>query len=205
VLSTPASSPGKPGLKYRTRLDLIQFAIDHRRYEIVESQLLDEAGKVVMSFSSTDADGSKPLRGRTANLFLSAASQLAPFGAWRIVAYRYASGEAASQQDPPELKSLVGSEMVLNLDRMVVGKQTCNTPVYSPKTVTNEDFFKRSGSSLESLGLPLDKVDVIRIACNGKDDFPSQTFILRLPGNKARLLWEGVFLEIKRSGNPFLP
>ncbi len=87
----------------------------------------------------------------------------------------------------------------------MAGKETCSAPTFDSKTITNDEVVKRVGSSIKSLGIPSDKVDVILLACKAKDNFPAQTIVLRLPGNKALILWEGVFLELERSKNLFLP
>jgi hypothetical protein len=135
----------------------------------------------------------------------SAASHLQPFGIWKVVSYRYASGDPASDNDPPELTSLVGSDILFNLDRVVAGKETCYAPIFDATTITNEEVVKRVGSSIKSLGIPSEKLDVIFLVCQTKGNFPSQTIMLRLLGNKALMLWEGVFLELERSRNLFLP
>ncbi len=194
--------PGKKGIQFQTRLDSIQFSIKDRRYRISESNLLDASDKVVSSYSSS---GWKPLWGRTGDRLFSAAKQLQPFGVWRVVSYRYASGDPASDQDPQELRSLVGSDVYFKFDRVVAGKETCDAPRFDARTVTNEEFEKRIGSSIKSLGIPSDKVDAIHLVCEARSSFPAQTIMLRLPGNKGLMLWDGVFLELERSTNLFLP
>jgi hypothetical protein len=204
-LLKPEQAPGRPDIKYQTRLDSIQFSIKDRRYRISESSLLDASGNVVLSYSSSGTNGWKPRWGRTGNRLFNAASQLQPFGNWKVISYRYASGEPASDQDPPELRSLVGSELLFKLDRVVVGRETCTAPMIDAKTVTDDEFVRRVGSSLKSLGITSDKVDAIYFACRTKSDFPTLSFILRMPGNKALMLWDGVFLEIERPPNLFVP
>lgn len=204
-LSTPEAVPEKLGVKYQTRLDSIQFSVKDDRYRIAESKLLDESGKTVMSYSSSDTDNWKSLGGRTARRLFGAAGQLEPFGVWRVVNYRYASGELPSDQDPSELTSLVGSDILLNLDRLVVRNETCYSPVFESRTITDAEVVKRLGSSITSLGIASDKLDAIYVACKSKNNSPVQTFILRLPDNKALMLWDGVFLEMERTKNIFLP
>jgi hypothetical protein len=204
-LLKPEQVPGKTDIEYQTRVDSIQFSIKDRRYRISQSNLLDASGNVVLSNSSSGANGWKPLRGRTGGRLFSAASHLQPFGIWKVVSYRYASGDPASDNDPPELTSLVGSDILFNLDRVVAGKETCYAPIFDATTITNEEVVKRVGSSIKSLGIPSEKLDVIFLVCQTKGNFPSQTIMLRLLGNKALMLWEGVFLELERSRNLFLP
>lgn len=204
-LVKPEAVPGKSAVKYQTRLDSIQFSVKDRRYRIAESSLLDAADKVVSSYSPTGTSGWKPLWGRTVHRLFNAASQLSPFGNWKVRSYRYASGEPSASDDPTELTSLVGTDIWLSLHSVRVGKENCNSPVFEPKTLTNEEFTLRIGSSIKSLGIPWDRIEAIVLICAAKDTFPSQTIILRLPGNKALMLWDGVFLELERPGNLFLP
>lgn len=204
-LSKPEVVPGKLGVKYQTRLDSIQFSLTDNRYRIAKSNLLDASGKTVMLYSTTDANKWKSRGGRTASRLFSAAGQLPPFGVWRVVTYRYASGELPSVQDPPELTSLVGSDILFSLDRVVVRNETCSSPVFDPKAITNEEFVKRLGSSITSLGIASGKLEAILVACKSRTNLPVQTFVLRLPGNKALMLWDGVFLEMERTKNIFLP
>lgn len=220
--------PGNSGLKYGSRIDFFEFDIKDQLYRISKSDLLDSSGKVVLSNPSSNPDKWKQLRGPTVHRLFSAASQLQPFGIWKVMSYRYASGDPASNDDPPELKNLIGSEVLLKLDRVVAGRQTCEAPVFDPKTITNDDFTHRIGNSLKSLGIESDKLNAVLLRCENektlvptlmlgrkltfgdfgfakKPDFPSQTLILRIPGNKALMLWDGVFLDLERTKNPFLP
>lgn len=196
---------GKPDIKYQTRLDSIQFNIKDRHYRIFESTLFDASGKVVSSYQSSVADGWKALKGRTGSRLFHAASQLSPFGTWKVLSYHYANGDPPASDDPSELKSLVGTDILLLLDRVQVGKRSCSSPVFESKTITDDEFVKRVGSPLKSLGISTDKVEAIMLKCEGRDQFPSQTFILRLSDGNALMLWDGVFLEIERARNQFLP
>lgn len=205
VFSRPEPVPGKPGLKYQTRIDSIQFNINDSHYRISESKFLDAAGNVALSFSPENTAEWRSLSGRTANLLFRAAGQLRPFGSWKVQSYRYASGEPASDQDPRELRSLVGSDVLLNLDMVVVGKETCKTPIFNAKTITDEEFSNRIGSSFRSLGLPWDKLDIIHLVCNAGREFPPQTLILRPPDGSILMLWDGVLLHMERTKNIFLP
>ena len=220
--------PGNSGLKYESRIDFFEFDIKDQLYRISKSDLFDSSGKVVLSNTSSGPDSWKQVRGPTAHRLFTAASQLPPFGMWKVMSYRYASGDPASDDDPPELKNLVGSEVLFKLDRVVAGRQTCEAPVFDPKTITNDDFSHRIGNSLRSLGIGSDKVNAVLLRCenektlvptimlgqkltNGiselqrKPNFPSQTLIIRIPGNKALMLWDGVFLDLERTKNIFLP
>ena len=214
--------PGNSGLKYESRIDFFEFDIKDQLYRISKSDLIGSSGKVVLSNTSSDPGSWKQLRGPTAHRLFSAASQLQPFGLWRVLSYRYVSGDPAMDNDPPELKALPGSDVLLNLDKVVIGRQTCYVPIFDPKTITDQEFAHRIGNSLRSLGVQSDKLDAIFLRCKAKDNsyqaavlrggsvweqdkFPYQTIILRLSGDKALMLWDGVFLDLERTKNLFLP
>jgi hypothetical protein len=203
--ATPQSVPGKAGAVYNDRIDSIIFDTAGRRYRIAESSFFDSAGTKVYSHSASPASDWKPSDGLTVNRLFNAAVQLPPYGAWTVISYRYASGEPASAADPTELKKLVGSETYLKWNKIVVGGLTCLSPALEPKTVTNEEFLKVAGSSLDALGLGPTKVEAVYIDCKGQSDFASRILILKLSGAKALMLWEGVFLEMERSAGQFLP
>jgi hypothetical protein len=194
--------PGKPTVRYLTRVDSIHFDLKDRQYLIHESSFLDASATVVLSLTGTG--DWKPRYGRTADKLFQAARQLSPFGFWKVLSYRYASGRPHANGEPPELTSLVGTTVRLDLDGVSVGKGQCWSPVFEPKTTTNEEFVKQTGSPLKALGISTDKVEAITVKCRAGDGFPSQTLILKLAGNNALMLWEGVFLKIERPGNPFL-
>lgn len=197
--------PEKPTVMYLTRLDTIQFNLKAGQYRMFKSTLLDASARVVTSLTSDGADSWKPMRSRTGSRLFRAASQLAPFGTWNVLTYNYASGQPPAKDDPSELQSLVGTRITLELDRVQAGEQECRSPVFEPKTVSDKEFSERSGSPLKSLGITADKVDAIVLTCEGNNKFPPQTLILKLPGRRALILWEGVFFEIERPGNLFLP
>jgi hypothetical protein len=135
----------------------------------------------------------------------SAVSGLPPFGFWKVNSYRYASGEPPDNGDPPELKSLVGSNVRLNLDRLQAGNVLCSAPVFDAWTITNEDFRKRFGIPISSLGITTDNLEGILLSCDRRSELPTQTFLLRLPDDHAVMLWEGVFLELERIKMSFPP
>lgn len=182
--------------KYKTREDTIQFDAGEGRYRIIESNYLDGSGKAIASGAATDW---KPLRSGSGSRMYNAAARLRPFGEWSVLSYRYASGEPASADDPPELRNLIRSYVLLRPDRFVAGKQTCNTPVLEARTITDEEYTKRIGSPLKSIGIPSDKVDALVVNCDTKDSFPSNTIMLRTPDGKVAMLWNGVFLQLEMS------
>lgn len=182
--------------KYKTREDTIQFDAGERRYRIIESNYLDGSGKIVASSAATDW---KPLRFGLGSRMFDAAVRLSPFGAWRVISYRYANGEPASTDDPPDLRNLIRSHVLLGHDRFVAGKQTCLAPLLEARTITDEEYSKRVGSPFKAIGIPSNKVDAIFVTCDAEGNFPSNTFMLRKSDGKIAMLWNGVFLELEKS------
>jgi hypothetical protein len=122
------------------------------------------------------------------------------------LSYRYASGEGPSNDDPSELKSLAGSSLYLSLEEFRVGNDRCLSSLIEPKTITNDEMMRRTGSDLKSFGIVAEKADVISVKCTrGTGEFPPNTLILLLANKRATVLWNGVLLDIERPGNRFLP
>lgn len=181
---------------YRTREDTIQFDRGKDRYQVVESNYLDGSGKVVASSSVADW---KPIRSGYGSEMYYAAARLRPFGEWSVLSYRYASGEPASADDPPDLRSLIKSSVLLRPDRFIAGKKTCDSPVLEAGTITNEESIKRIGSPLKAIGIMSDKINVLFVNCETNNAFPLNTIMLQISDGKIVMLWEGVFLELEMS------
>ena len=251
TFSKPLPPISNSGNSYMFRLDSIQFRLSDKRYQVRESKFVDASGHVVSSRPVKGADVWKSASGRTGSALFSAATQLRPFGTWKILSYRYAFGEDPSKNEPPELKALIGSAMYLAFDKVRLAGETCDSPVLEPTVMKEEEFSRKVGTSLASIGMG-DKADVIYLRCKGRsqsnysdpspdlrptlkrrqqgvrnpanssdqprpsdyqlvvDDhvtpkFPPSTLILRRSGDKILLLWDGVFIELERTANVFLP
>lgn len=200
------SFPENTNVKYKVRLDAIQFNLKDKQYRISESTFLDSSGQPVLSRSSQDSNKWKSFSGETGSRLFSAVNGLPPFGVWKVVSYRYGSGELQSDDDPPELKSLVGTYIKLDLHGIQqIGKVACSTPVFEPWKATDEEVQKRLGISFKSIGLSEDKLEAVLMSCERRNEGAAQTFILLLPNGRAVMLWEGVFLEMERVMRPFPP
>lgn len=190
---------------YRIRIDSIEFDLPKIRYRILDAKLLGASNNVVFSSHNESDQDWRPTWGKTSHTLLSAASQLTPFGTWRIVSYRYLSGDAPSPGDPEELKSLVGTEVLLSLQGVKVAKAVCDTPTFEPKKGDDDEFMKLVFDSLPSAGIDTKNAEAFLLQCGGKSQFPLRTVLLRTSNDKALLLWKSVFLEIERPGNVFRP
>lgn len=206
VLSTTMPVPGTPNVIYKTRIDTIQFDTRTRSYRISESAFFDTSQKSVLSFVNSDSNvGWKQLRGRTALRLFSAASQLRPFGTWKVISYHYASGEGPAMDDPSELRDLIGRNLILGLDQLFIGKSNCVGPTFEAHLISDAEISKKYGLSIKDLGIAADSVNVMRIACNSNKAYPPYILVILQTTTRAKLLWDGVFLEIERPGNQFLP
>ena len=235
TFTNPVLLLGEPGRSYHTRLDSIQFRLYDKRYRIRETKFVDNDGRVLSSRSTDGPNVWKSAWGRTGSALFSAATQLRPFGTWKIVSYRYASGEKPSDNDPPELKLLLDSGMYLAFDHVRVADLNCDSPILEPKVMSRDEFSRRVGISLETIGIA-DSVNALYLRCHGRSTISSDilkvgrqaTPILRSPSNRTLInervatyfptilmlrpsddrmlmLWAGVFLELERTRNIFLP
>lgn len=193
-LSKSERVDAKPGVKYTTRLETIQFDSKNSSYRIAETTLLDSSGKIVSTYAVAGTEGWKPIRRGTASQLYDAARALPPFGTWKVVTYRYADGSPPSSNDPPELTRLIGSSFWLSFDIVQLDGKSCSSPMFEARTISNEEFVSRIGSPLKSLG---DKIESVFMKCESDNSSMSRTFFIRLANTKMLLLWEGVLLELE--------
>ena len=193
TLSTSEKIGGKSDLKYKTRLETIRFDSKERRYSISETALLDPSGKVVLSSSSNEW---KPIKGTASQLYQRALT-LPPFGSWKVNTYWYADGKPAAIEDPPDLRKLIGASLWLTFDNVQLAGENCARPSFELKSISDEEFLKRTGSSFKSIGIEARKVDSVSMRCETSGSNLEQTFFLLFPDGKLLLLWEGVFLELE--------
>lgn len=207
VLSAMKPVPGVSGVQYKTRLDTIQFDTQTFSYRISESVFLDGSDKPVWSFANDDLKaGWRRLRSGSARKLFSAASQLRPFGRWKVVSYRYATGEGPASDDPPELRQLIGRHIILGLDQLFVGNSNCPGSTVQAQSISDSEMFKKFGTTFKDLDIPSDTVNVMRMECSvANREYPPYVLVLLQTPTKAKFLWNGVFLDIERPGNLFLP
>jgi hypothetical protein len=195
ILSKPESLKEKPGTKYKSRLETIEFKLTEKRYRFYDIGLLDSAGKTVQSYEANTSEDWKVLKdgGMMQRLF-DAARQLPPFGDWKVVDYRFGDGTPIDAQ---EFRRLLGTRVRLNSDRAQVGMKVCSLPAYQSKPVTNKEFFQELGISLESIGIKANYADTIVVKCEANDWAPPQSLLVKLPEGGILMLWDGVFLVLK--------
>lgn len=199
----PEAIPQKPDVSYRERLDTIEFRSADQNYRVIKSSFLDDGGKLVIDLDKIEDWQS--LRSDAGRKLYSAARQLAPFGTWKVHSYEYASGEPASPEDPPELRSLIGQTIGLRADALVIPGSDCAGTTFDFKTLTDRDVTQRWGISLKDLGLNGESISIMIFKCSFGKNSQIPTLVFLSSPTKANLLWNGVLFNIERPGNPFRP
>ena len=204
VFSNAESTGGVRAVKYKTRLETIDFRLTDRKYRFVEISLLDPSGKLIQTKT---ADGSEDWRvlkpgGITERLF-EAASSFTPLGAWKVIAYRFAEGNPKEAVSTPDLDRLVGASVRLQVDRVEVAGRVCNSPSFQDKDAADESF-RQLGIDWKSIGVKREDARTIDLRCEGGGGKPSQSILIKDKSKpEMLLLWDGVFLVLKRTDDSF--
>ena len=195
TLAKPESLKEEPGTKVKRRLETFEFKLIEKRYRIHEIRLLTSAGKVVQSYWANASEDWKAMKlgGMMQRLF-DAARQLPPFGEWKVVDYRFGDG---TPSDAQRIRTAIGTHVRLDSDAAQVGTKVCSLPAYQSKLLTDKEFFRELGISLESIGIKANQADTIAVKCEAHDWAPPQSLLVKLPEGGMLMLWEGVFLELK--------
>ena len=125
---------------------------------------------------------------------LYAARVLPPLGNWKVVSYRFADGGPNTRQ----LDRLIGTPVRLSLDQAVVGTSVCSLPDYQERSVTQEELSKELGVELDTIGINASSLVTIRVKCSGTGWSPPQSLLIKGAKDEMLMLWEGVFLVLKR-------
>jgi hypothetical protein len=195
-LSKPEPFDGNS--KYKTRLETIEFRAD-KRYRYYETVLLDAGGKTVATYPlSPDWKPFKP--GGVTNRLFDFATSLPPFGRWNVTTYHYADGSPNTNPESREITNFRGTDVRLEFDEAAVGAERCSSPSYESHALADKDFYRNFGISLDRLGVLATQGDALVLKCESHGWSPPQSLILPLPNGNLLLLWEGVFLELKKRG-----
>lgn len=194
-LAKAESLKGKPETKYQRRLETIEFNLTARTYRFSKIALLDSAGATILSDEGSASEW-KPLKpgGMMERLF-DAVRRLPPLGEWKVVDYRLGDGPSSDTQD---FKKFIGTKVWLTSDRADVGQKTCSLPAYQSKLLTDKEFLGMLGVSIEAVGLKTHQAETIVVKCEGSGWDPSQSLLVKVPEGGMLMLWEGVFLVLKR-------
>lgn len=201
VFSNAESLGGsQSGVKYKTRLETIDFNLRDRRYRFFEITLLDSNGKLVQKRTVEPSDEWRAIKagGITERLF-NAACFSTPLGAWKVVAYRFAEGDSKSTQATPQLDRLIGVVIDLHIDYAKVGEKFCSSPSFEDKGAEQEEFMREMGIDWKAIRVRADQARTISVKCAGGGWQPSQSLLIQDNSEEMLMLWDGVFLVLKRA------
>ena len=198
ILSQPESLRGKPEAKYKTRLETIDFKLNDGKYSFAEVTLLDPSGKVLQSYLSPTQEWRVLKPGGITERLFEAARTLPPFGSWKTVNYRFAEHETKPAAD---LAMLIGTRVRLFSDRAEVGAKICSSPDFQSKRFTQEEMLRDVGVDLKTIGIKADHVDAINVRCEGNGWQPPYSVLIKTHEAEMLMLWDGVFLVLKRDGH----
>lgn len=198
VLSNPESLGGSSGEKYKTRVEAIEFKLDEGRYRISDATLLDSSGKELQWYTTDKMREWRVLKpgGITERLF-NAARAMPPFGTWKVIAYRSVEGEL-NQADSKELEKLVGARVNLQVNRAEVRSEICTLPAFEDTRASNVPLFRDLATALKSAGVQAESPDMVTINCKDGGWQPPQSLLVKVRDGEMLMLWEGVFLVLKR-------
>jgi hypothetical protein len=198
VLSKPETFGGTSGEKYKTRLEAIEFKVDERRYRISDTTLLDSSGKELQWYTTDQMREWRVLKpgGVTERLF-AAARAMPPFGTWKVIAYRSIDGEL-NQADSKELEKLIGVRINLQVSRAEVGPEICTVPAFENTPPQNAALFRDLATALKAVGVQAGSTDMVTITCKDGRWQPPQSLLVKVREGEMLMLWEGVFLVLKR-------
>ncbi len=189
--------------QYASRIDSIEFKIAEPQYRLAKSSFRDSSGSSIYESSAKEGIWKRRMGGSSYR-FYGAISKLAPFGSWKVLTYRYASGEGPSDEDPRSLRDLVGSAIQIKPSYLFIGSSNCVNAELDFKPIADKDL-ARYGLSLKDFGVTAPSISVIFATCKSNKDYPPQMFIFLESSSKAKLLWDGVFFDIERPANVFTP
>ncbi len=187
----------KPGVKYKTRLETVQFDSRNQMYRVVETVLLDSSDKTVFSSGPVMTARWREI-GRTAGRMYSAASELRPLGSWTIASVRYADGGQPSSEEAPDLTKLIGSNVSARMEQFQVARETCRYPAYESQTIDDKTFEKAVGVPFKTAGLVTESLDALLIRCRSNDNVAELHLLFLLPADKAVLFSGGVLLDLEK-------
>jgi hypothetical protein len=197
VYSRAETVPGASDTKYKMRLETIDFQLNAGQYRISETSLLDSNGKELQWYSTSQMREWRLLKpGGVTEKLLRAASSLPPFGLWKATAYRLADGDPR-QPKSEELEKLTGVRVNLQFNRAEVGDKICSMPAFEDKSASNEELFRDLKVGLKAMGVP-DSAEMITVSCKGSGWQPPQSLLVKVGEGEMLMLWEGVFLVLKR-------
>jgi hypothetical protein len=117
------------------------------------------------------------------------------FGTWQIVSFRFGEGVSVGSRDA---KKLLGMKLQFGDKRAVSGHEVCASAVYKSKRMTADEFRDDFRTSLKSIGIKGDHVDIVDVACEGNDWTVPGATLLKVRSGQMLTIWDGVFFILKK-------
>ena len=117
------------------------------------------------------------------------------FGTWQIVGSRFGDGISVGSRDA---KKLLGKRIRFSVDRASLGSDRCSSAVYESRRIAKEEFVMEFKTSLRSIGIKSNHVDVLTVRCGNNHWVAPGGLLLKLPGGSMLTLWDGVFFVLKK-------
>ena len=194
VYKKPQSLPGQANPKYKSQTETTELRLDNLSYRFVKTTLVDDSGKEVVTRQAKPAEPWRVMKqgGMMEKLFDSVRS-ITPFGSWKIVDLRYSVGGGSG-----DFARLRGTRVTYLPESAQVGNQKCSAPQYISESMSREDFVRKLGISAQSLNISSELTDTVVIKCTNGNWKPPQSLLLMLRDDQMVLLWNGLFLELKK-------
>lgn len=188
---------GNPPVKYKARVDTIQFNIADYSYRILEVSLLDSKGRTVQSLTADDKKPWKQIRDGSSGRLFDSLENLAPLGNWTVNSYRVGEADANGRVDgSDELPKLLGSVVSLGARYAQAGTRRCSSVSYESRKLTDKDLERLLGVSIQGLGVNAGPIDMIAMKCESKEWLPEQSILIRIAPARMLMLWNGAFIEL---------
>jgi hypothetical protein len=160
---------------------------------VIEKQVY---GQTVLSAEPNPSQEWKALKegGMMKRLF-DAARQSSPFGSWKVVDYRFAEGPSVDSQ---EFRPILGTRVRIASDSMGVGTKICSLPAYQSKFVSDKELDQELGISMVAIGIKENRAETVVVKCESNEWKPPQSLFVKLPEGGLLMLWQGVFLVLKK-------
>jgi hypothetical protein len=117
------------------------------------------------------------------------------FGTWQIVSFRFGEGVSVG---PGDAKKLVGLKLQLGDTRAQSGSEVCDSPTYTSTRMTENEFSYDFRTTLKSIGIRGNHVDVVNVDCGGSNWTVPGAILIKVQDRQMLTNWDGVFFVLKK-------
>lgn len=119
-------------------------------------------------------------------------------GTWRIVAFRFGQGVSVGARDA---KKLLGMKLQFGDTRARSGRDDCAAPVYKSTRMTADEFREDFRTTLKSIGIKGDHVEVVNVDCEGSDWTVPGATLIKVQDRQLLTIWDGVYFVLRKKGS----